>query len=194
MESALFSMFHAYADKARHAIAVHRLSEDTILECYGEALLKTRDHVQAGTFKGESSLKTFFGRIFQNKCIDKVRKAATDRKRGEVAEEAFMHGRDTDNEVDRALLEEELHETARLRQVCLDRARATLTLKEQDLLVDSVIHDVKNKDLVDKYGYDNNKVVASTLYTLKNKLKKAILDLCQSDPKCSLLCGHSEEE
>jgi DNA-directed RNA polymerase specialized sigma24 family protein len=194
MQIALNSMFFAFSDKARYALATHQLNEDTILECYGEALLKTRDSVQNGTFEGKSSLKTFFGKIFLFKCIDKIREATTNRERERDAVETFLLGQDKLDSVDGLLLEEELSREDRLRKDCLDRARATLSPKEQDLLVDSVLNDIKNKDLVEKFGYENNRVVATTLYTLKLKLKKAILDLCQSDPKCSLLCGPTEDD
>jgi DNA-directed RNA polymerase specialized sigma24 family protein len=192
MEKALYWMFEQYRPLADIAIRTKSMDEADALEMYEETLMTVRDHVSADVFKRGSSLKTYFNRIFSNKCIDKIRRNSTNTSRTEKAIAGFMEvmGITEEDKPEEFNLNAATaaNQLDLIRILCLDLARAKLSQVEQDLLVDAIVNEIKNKDLVEKYAYKNNKVVASTIYGLKDKLKKAILEICKNDPRCALLC------
>ena len=55
----------------------YRLSEEEARDAYTDAVIAVVDHIAAGRFRGESSVKTYLSRIFRNKCVDQHRKNTT---------------------------------------------------------------------------------------------------------------------
>lgn len=55
----------------------YQLSQEEARDCYTDAFLVVVDHVISGRFEGRSSLKTYFSKIFRNKCVDAFRKKTT---------------------------------------------------------------------------------------------------------------------
>ncbi|MCY7349774.1 MAG: RNA polymerase sigma factor [Cytophagaceae bacterium] len=72
-------LYEKYAYLIRDATRKHQLSEDEAATAYSDALLSVIVQVASGHFKGRSELKTFLYQIFTNKCIDLIRKNATNR-------------------------------------------------------------------------------------------------------------------
>ena len=57
----------------------HRLSEDECASVYSDTILAVFDHISIGRFEGRSELKTYITQIFNNKCVDAIRKKTTNR-------------------------------------------------------------------------------------------------------------------
>ncbi len=57
----------------------HRLTEDDCASAYSDAVLTVFEHIISGRFEGRSELKTYLYQIFNNKCVDGIRKKTTNR-------------------------------------------------------------------------------------------------------------------
>ena len=55
----------------------YRLSEDDAFDAYSDAILSVIQNIRKGDFEGRASLKTYTFQVFQNKCVDLVRKRTT---------------------------------------------------------------------------------------------------------------------
>lgn len=55
------------------------LEEDTLKDIYTDTVLLILEHMENGTFKGESKLSTYFFRIFYFKTVDFLRKNASNK-------------------------------------------------------------------------------------------------------------------
>ena len=154
-------------------------------EAFDDALIALRDNIVKQKFKGESTLKTYFYRIFKNKCIDKLRENPTIVQ----IDESRWPDRQEDGP---AMEDQEQRELERklelLRAGCLQKALWTLSEKERDLLTDIIIHGMKPREAAAKYGYKDNQVASQTIYKAKEKLKKSIEHLCATQPECQILC------
>jgi RNA polymerase sigma factor (sigma-70 family) len=82
-EDALFSKY-AYFIQA--GIRKHGLPEEDVFNAYSDSILAVIENISNGTFKGRSSLKTYLYQIFNNKCVDLLRKSATNKNRMHHAE------------------------------------------------------------------------------------------------------------
>ena len=72
-------LFSEYAYFIREGVRKHRLSEDQAFDAYSDSVLAAVDSIYGGTFKGDSSLKSYLYKIFHNKCVDFFRKNATNK-------------------------------------------------------------------------------------------------------------------
>jgi RNA polymerase sigma factor (sigma-70 family) len=75
-EDALFSQFAYFV---REGMIKHRLTEDESFSVYSDSVLVAIENISNRTFEGRSSLKTWLYQIFHNKCVDLVRKNATNK-------------------------------------------------------------------------------------------------------------------
>jgi RNA polymerase sigma factor (sigma-70 family) len=89
-EEALFSRFSYFI---REGVRKHRLTEEQSFDAYSDGVLAVIDNISNGTFKGESSLKSYLYKIFHNKCVDLFRKSTTNKnvisKAHSIDEELF---------------------------------------------------------------------------------------------------------
>lgn len=73
------SLFEEYAYFIREGMRKHRLSEEQAFDAYSDSVLAAIDSISHGTFKGDSSLKSYLYKIFHNKCVDLFRKNTTNK-------------------------------------------------------------------------------------------------------------------
>jgi RNA polymerase sigma factor (sigma-70 family) len=89
-EEALFSRYSYFI---REGVRKHRLTEEQAFDAYSDGVLAVIDNISNGTFKGESSLKSYLYKIFHNKCVDLFRKSTTNKnvisKAHSIDEELF---------------------------------------------------------------------------------------------------------
>lgn len=75
-ENAFFSRYDYFI---KEGIRKYRLSEDEAFDAYSDTILVVVENVRKGSFEGRSSLKTYTFQVFQNKCVDLIRKKTTNK-------------------------------------------------------------------------------------------------------------------
>jgi RNA polymerase sigma factor (sigma-70 family) len=75
-EEALFSKYAYYMGEG---IKKYHLSEESAFDAYSDSVLALLSALAEGSFRGESSLKTYLYRVFNNKCVDIIRKNTTNK-------------------------------------------------------------------------------------------------------------------
>ena len=69
-------LFTQYAYMVRQGMTKYSLPEEDALDAYADTILVVIRSVLSGAFEGRASLKTYCYQIFNNKCVDSVRKLA----------------------------------------------------------------------------------------------------------------------
>lgn len=75
-EELFFTSYSYFIKEGMHKYA---LSEDEAFDAYSDSVLAALDKLNKGLFEGRSTLKTWLFQIFQNKCVDLVRKKTTNK-------------------------------------------------------------------------------------------------------------------
>ena len=75
-EEQLFSHYVYFIEQAMHK---YSFPEDEAFNIYADTIMVAITRITDGTFEGRSSLKTWLFQIFHNKCVDLVRKNATNK-------------------------------------------------------------------------------------------------------------------
>lgn len=75
-EEQLFSHFAYFIEQAMHK---YSFTEDEAFNIYADTIMVAITRITDGSFEGRSSLKTWLFQIFHNKCVDLVRKNATNK-------------------------------------------------------------------------------------------------------------------
>jgi RNA polymerase sigma factor (sigma-70 family) len=60
-------------------VGAHKLDKEEGLDAYSDALTAFVENIRNDKFRGDSKCSTYFIRIFNNKCIDIIRKKTTNR-------------------------------------------------------------------------------------------------------------------
>jgi len=74
-------LFNNFVYFIQQGMRKYSLSEEDALEVYSDTILSAIDTIVSGTFEGRSSLKTYLFRIFNNKCVDHIRKLTTNKNK-----------------------------------------------------------------------------------------------------------------
>lgn len=72
-------LFRNYSYFIREGIKKYGLSEDAAFDAYSDSVLSALQTISSGSFERRSSLKTYLFKIFNNKCVDIMRKTATNK-------------------------------------------------------------------------------------------------------------------
>jgi RNA polymerase sigma-70 factor (ECF subfamily) len=75
-EDQLFTTYDYFIREGMHK---HSLSEEEAFDAYSDTILSAIEKVHNGSFEGRSSLKTWLYQIFHHKCVDLLRKRATNK-------------------------------------------------------------------------------------------------------------------
>ena len=115
-------LFKKYLYFTREATNKYSLSNDDAFSAYSDATLSAIDTIYNGTFESRSSLKTYLYRIFNNKCVDLVRKNSTNKgsvNRTVQAEEMFQQLKDSAKSVLQKMIDKNDYEViqARLKEL-----------------------------------------------------------------------------
>ncbi len=73
-------LFQQYQYFVQQAVNKYALDESELESAYCDAFMALVEQILDGRFRGESSTKTYLYRIFNNKCLDAVRKNARDKR------------------------------------------------------------------------------------------------------------------
>lgn len=72
-------IFNSYSYFIREGMRKYSLSDDEAFDAYSDTIIAAISKIANKTFEGRSSLKTFVYQIFRNKCVDLLRKKATNK-------------------------------------------------------------------------------------------------------------------
>lgn len=78
-EDALYLQYAYFIDEGRKK---YSLTDEDSFSCYSDSVIKIIHNIREGVFEGRSSIKTYLYQVFNNKCVDQVRKNTT--KKGAV--------------------------------------------------------------------------------------------------------------
>jgi RNA polymerase sigma-70 factor (ECF subfamily) len=72
-------LFNRYFYFIQEGIKKYGLLNEDAFDAYSDTILAAIDKISTGTFEGKSSLKTYLYQIFNNKCVDLLRKKSTNK-------------------------------------------------------------------------------------------------------------------
>ncbi|MGZ8511281.1 MAG: RNA polymerase sigma factor [Chitinophagaceae bacterium] len=91
-------LFSSYAYFIQQAIHKYSFQEDEAFNIYADTIIAAIARITNHSFEGRSSIKTWLYQIFHNKCVDLVRKKATNKNRVHHAQsvsDMLLHVADT---------------------------------------------------------------------------------------------------
>jgi len=71
--------FNTYVYFIKSGMRKYSLSEEEAFDAYSDAILSAVERLTDGSFQGRSSLKTYLYQIFSHKCVDLLRKKASNK-------------------------------------------------------------------------------------------------------------------
>ena len=74
-------LFTTYMYFIQEGMRKYPLSEDESFDAFSDTILSAIDKITDGSFERASSLKTWLYKIFQNKCVDLLRKKTTNKNK-----------------------------------------------------------------------------------------------------------------
>lgn len=165
-ERAMHFLYRSYFPLYHQGRFKYKLSADEGFDAYSDAHLALRRFILQGRYRADSSLKTFFYRIFFNKCIDIVRSRSSKKmKEGEMPE-----GPDPVHPAPdpvRALIQAE-------RIQGLLKLMEELGSKCKDILLLSSYYGYAPDEIADKLGFKNAHTVSSKKFKCLQRLRKLI--------------------
>ena len=72
-------LFNRHAYFIKEGMSRYSLPEEEAFDAYSDTVLQAIDNIVKGLFEKRASLKTYLYRIFNNKCVDLIRKKSTNK-------------------------------------------------------------------------------------------------------------------
>jgi RNA polymerase sigma-70 factor (ECF subfamily) len=72
-------LFNQYAYLIQEGMKKYSLAQEDAFTAYSDTILQSIDNIAGSLFEKRSSLKTYLYKIFSNKCVDLIRKKATNK-------------------------------------------------------------------------------------------------------------------
>lgn len=72
-------LFNRFLYFIREGMSKYSMDEVDAFDAYSDTILQSLDNIVKGDFKERASLKTYLFRIFNNKCVDLIRKKTTNK-------------------------------------------------------------------------------------------------------------------
>lgn len=72
-------LFNSHSYFIREAVNKFSIDEEDAFNAYSDAVLQAIQNITTGKFENRSSLKTYLYKIFNNKCVDLIRKKTTNK-------------------------------------------------------------------------------------------------------------------
>lgn len=101
-------LFSSYAYFIQQAIHKYSFQEDEAFNIYADTIIAAIARVTNHSFEGRSSIKTWLYQIFHNKCVDLVRKKATNKNsvhHAQSVSDMLLHMADTAKSVIQEMIE-----------------------------------------------------------------------------------------
>jgi RNA polymerase sigma-70 factor (ECF subfamily) len=161
------ALFKVYVYFIREGKRKYHLSEDESFDAYSDTILSAIEKITNGSFERASSLKTYLYKIFQNKCVDLLRKKTTNKNK--VHQTVSI----TD------MLLHESDETKSVLQKLADEADQALLKQRLAMLGDSChqllrlsAEGISDKEIADMMEYKTADVVKTSRLRCLEKLRR----------------------
>jgi RNA polymerase sigma-70 factor (ECF subfamily) len=79
MQRAIDWFYKAHFGLVYNMSSTHHIDKELSIDAYSDAMTAFVDNIRDDKFRGESKCSTYFIRIFNNKCIDVIRKKTTNK-------------------------------------------------------------------------------------------------------------------
>jgi RNA polymerase sigma factor (sigma-70 family) len=79
MHKTIDRFYHENFSLVYQMMGAHKLIKEEVLDAYSDAITAFVENIRYQKFRGDSKCRTYFIRIFNNKCIDIIRKKTTNR-------------------------------------------------------------------------------------------------------------------
>ena len=160
-------LFSRYTYFIREGMNKHALGEDDAFDAYSDTVLSAIEKITNGTFEGRSSLKTYLFQIFHNKCVDLLRKKATNKQsvhRTELITERQLHISDTAQSIIQKLVDKADWDLLKAKLGSLeDKCRQLLQLWSNGY---------SDKEIATTLGYKTSDVVKTSRLRCLDKLRR----------------------
>lgn len=142
----------------------YKLSEEELKDAYADTIIAISEQIARGDFEGRSKLSTYLYRIFFNKCVDIIRKNATNRS--ETGYE-LSHVKSHEQNALHALVEkDEVEHLLGYFEQLGDRCK--------QILLDWGYWGYNMHEIAERMGFKNNKSVISQKHKCFEKLKELL--------------------
>ncbi|GAB3259638.1 hypothetical protein GCM10027347_23420 [Larkinella harenae] len=161
-------LYKKYLFFIRKGVRKHQLSEDDCATAYADTVLAVIDQIGNGRFEGRSELETYIYQIFNNKCVDLIRKKTTNRQRvnhGVSLDDTLLQLPDSARTVVQKLLEQadtdHLHQQL---QKLGDKCRAMLLAWGEGY---------SDEEIAEQLGYNTSSVAKVSRLRCLERLREA---------------------
>lgn len=162
-------LYDEYSYFVNEGCRKYNLTHEDSFSAYSDAFLSALLNIVNGRFDGRSSIKTYLFQIFSNKCIDLVRKNATNKqqvfKTMEVPELMNQLPDAARTVIDKMISREQKIALRENLEKIGDRCRSLLLLFEEGYT---------DKEIAEQLQYNNAAVVKTTRLRCLDKLKEKV--------------------
>ena len=148
----------------------HRLTYDESISAYHDALRSVVDNIINDRFDGNSSIRTYFFKIFSHKCIDQIRKNTTNKSgvhHTAPLPELIEQLPDSARTIIEGMITRELKERVKAQLKALgDKCKEILMLYEDGLT---------DKEIAEQLSYNNAAVAKTTRLRCLDKLRAKVM-------------------
>lgn len=165
-------LYEQYSYFVNEGCKKYNLTYDDSFSAYSDAALSTIHNIVNQHFDGRSSLKTYLFQIFSNKCIDLVRKSATNKQqihKTMPVPELMNQLPDGAKTIVERLLNNELKQKVNMQLNNIGEKCKSLLLMYEDGLSD--------KEIAEALNYNTAAVVKTTRLRCLEKLREKMLEL-----------------
>lgn len=148
----------------------YRLSHEDSFSAYSDAFVSAVHNIVHDRFDGNASIKTYFYQIFSNKCIDLVRKNATNKNEVHKAAplpEMLNQLPDSAKSIIEGMMNQELKEKIKAQLQAIGEKCKEILLLFEDGLTD--------KEIAAQLSYNNAAVAKTTRLRCLEKLRAKVL-------------------
>ena len=164
------ALYQAYEYFIREGCREYRLTYEDSFSAYQDAFTSAVDNIANNRFDGHSSLKTYLYKIFSNKCIDLVRKNATNKNEVHKASplpEMLNQLPDSAKTIIEGMMTKELKEKVKAQLDTIgDKCKEILLLYEDGLT---------DREIAEQLAYNNAAVAKTTRLRCLDKLRTKVI-------------------
>lgn len=84
MQRTIDWFYHEHFGLVYKLSSTHHIEKEQAMDAYSDSLTAFVDNIRNDKFRGESKCSTYFIRIFNNKCIDVIRKKTTNKATNQI--------------------------------------------------------------------------------------------------------------